>query len=112
MKWLHKLFESYLAPVDGVGACCGYPECPANISKERMKELICEVRTSLSDAEFEMRFNRIDADKSGVVEFDEFVIWLAEDEVGVADADEQRPPLDKLAETYGLDMETLADLHD
>jgi len=48
-----------------------------------MKELILEVVPSLSEAEFEARFMRIDTDGSGVVEYDEFVTWVHMDEVQV-----------------------------
>merc|ERR1740129_196237 len=64
--------------------CCLYPECPAALKKNQMRALIREVQPDLTDAEFEARFQRIDVDGSGMVEFDEFVTWVREDEVKIS----------------------------
>jgi len=114
--WMHKLFESYLQPdadqPDKVPVCL-YPECPAAITKVQMKSLMKEIRPSMEEVEFEMRFRRIDQDLSGNVEFDEFVTWVREDEVRVAGAEPmQKLTLEELAQVYGEGLPLIQYLYD
>lgn len=103
MQWLHRLFESYLG-TDGEGQphTCKYPERPAAILKAHMKELMTEVNPQLSLAEFEARFNRIDEDSSGQIEFDEFVTWVREDEIRVVGARGTKMPIVDLAQVHNI----------
>merc|ERR1712232_1277789 len=60
-----------------------------------------------------MRFRRIDTDLSGMVEFDEFVIWVREDEVRVAGAAPlQKMSFEELAMVYGETVEMIKYLYD
>jgi len=115
MEWLHRLFESFLEPdpdKPGVVPCCLYPECPAAIKKDQMRQLIMEVRPDMEDQEFESRFRRIDVDQSGMVEFDEFVTWVREDEVRVAGAaPSQKMSFVELAQVYDEDIQLIHYLH-
>lgn len=101
LQWLHELFEGFLQTDDGEPVFCNYPEDPATLNKAQMKTLIEEVKPDISDAEFEARFNRIDEDGSGLIEFDEFAIWVRQDEVRIVGASARK-----------MDFEELAALHD
>jgi len=113
IDWLHQLFESFLPPDPNAGPndpppCCLYPDCPAAIPKAQMKNLISEMKPDLTEAEFEMRFSRIDEDGSGMVEFDEFVQWIYTDDVKVAgSAGGAKMSFDELADMHGETIEMI-----
>jgi len=116
MNWLHHLFESFLQPdennPDQVPVCL-YPENPAAIKKVQMKALMKELRPSMEEVEFEARFRRIDQDLSGMVEFDEFVMWVREDEVRVGGAASlNKMSFEELAVVYSESVELIKYLHD
>jgi Ca2+-binding EF-hand superfamily protein len=116
MVWLHRLFESFLQPDEknpGVVPVCLYPETPAAITKVQMRALMKELRPSMEEVEFEARFRRIDQDLSGMVEFDEFVMWVREDEVRVGGAAPlQKMSFEELAIVYSESVELIKYLHD
>jgi Ca2+-binding EF-hand superfamily protein len=111
LRWLHQLFESHLVgDHDGQETYCGYPEKPASISKLHMRNLMMEVKPTITEAEFEARFARIDEDCSGHIEFDEFVVWLREEEVKV-EMRGTRKSFEELAECYSVTPEVIRYLH-
>jgi len=114
IKWLHQLFESYLGPdpdnpdellVDD------YPDNPAFIEKDTMMKLAMEVQPDLGISEFEARFQRIDRDGSGQVEFDEFVTWIHNDEVRVMGELNKKMTFDELAAAHDEALEIIMYLH-
>jgi len=116
IEWLHRLFESFLERdknnPDEVPVCL-YPEAPAALSKNKMRNLMKELRPDMEEVEFEMRFRRIDVDMSNEVEFDEFVIWVREDEVRVAGAAPlQKMSFEELAVVYGESVELIKYIYD
>jgi hypothetical protein len=116
IEWLHRLFESFLTPDPNDPTSvpvCLYPECPAAISKAQMRALMKEVRPYMEEVEFEMRFRRIDTDLSGTIEFDEFVMWVREDEVRVGGAAPlQKMTFEELAVVYSESVELIKYLHE
>lgn len=116
MEWLHRLFESFLQPDEkdpNTVPVCLYPECPAAIKKTQMRSLMKEVRPEMEEVEFEMRFRRIDTDLSGSIEFDEFVMWVREDEVRVGGAAPlQKMSFEELSVVYGESVELIKYLYD
>jgi len=116
MEWLHRLFESFLQPDENDPTAvpvCLYPECPAAIKKVQMRSLMKELRPSMEEVEFEMRFRRIDTDLSNMVEFDEFVTWVREDEVRVAGAAPlQKMSFEELAVVYSESVDLIKYLYD
>lgn len=115
MEWLHRLFESFLQPDENDPTAvpvCLYPDCPAAIKKVQMRSLMKELRPSMEEVEFEMRFRRIDVDMSNMVEFDEFVTWVREDEVRVAGAEPlNKMSFEELAVVYDESVELIKYLH-
>jgi Ca2+-binding EF-hand superfamily protein len=114
IKWLHQLFESYLGPdpnnpdellVDN------YPDDPAFIDKETMMKLAMEVQPDLGISEFEARFQRIDRDGSGQVEFDEFVAWIHSDEIRVMGDLNKKMTFEELAAAHDESMDVIMYLH-
>jgi len=114
IEWLHQLFASYLdpdparpdeVPVDN------YPDDPASIGKQRMRELVMEVQPDLGDSEFEARFMRIDSDGTGQVEFDEFVMWMQQDEIRVTGDDVKKMTFEELASSHDEPLTMIMYLH-
>merc|ERR1712125_177882 len=63
-----------------------------------MRDLMGEVRPEMEEPEFAAKFKRIDSDGSNVIEFDEFVIWVREDEIHISGgANEHRMTFEELA---------------
>jgi len=113
MQWLHAQFVDFLPPVDGAKQRCGYPENPAALSKHDVQMLMAEVKPEMTLAEFEVKFNHIDTDGSGELEFDEFVQWLGEDELELdAEADKTKPSKEELAARFKVTIERIEDLHE
>jgi len=105
LDWLHKLFESFLLPdpdagPDAPAPCCLYPDCPASITKEQMRVLVSEVEPSLSKAQFDARFKRLDQDGSGLIEFDEFAMWVHSSDVRVAGNAAVKMTFEEIANRY------------
>ena len=67
-------------------ATCFWPEI---IDKKTMFQLLKQIKPQITQEEFLARFRRIDEDKSGVIEFDEFVQWVYDDEVEVVGSAEK-----------------------
>jgi len=104
MTWLHELFESFVVPEPDApkdAPRCGYPENAKSIHKPQMRELVYMVNSTLTDAEFEARFRRIDQDSDGEIEFDEFVDWVYNDDIQVVGAGSKKMSLEDLAAAYG-----------
>jgi len=115
MHWLHAQFIDFL-PLreDGQKQVCGYPEDPAALSKNDVKNLMAEVRPEMTLAEFEVKFEHIDADGSGELEFDEFVQWLGEDELEL-DAEPEakiKPSKEDLATRFQVSVDRIEELHE
>jgi len=112
MEWLYRLFQSYVK--DGnPEAVCNYPDDPAAINRDQMFELLREVRPEMGEEEFNMRFRRIDQDRSGEIEFDEFVSWVGEDEIRVNnEAPLQKMPFEDLAFIFDQSVDLIQYLHD
>lgn len=115
MEWLHRLFESFLEPDPknpGVPPVCLYPDAPASIKKDHMRALMKELRPTMEEVEFEARFRRIDSDGSNQIEFDEFVMWVREDEVRVAGAGAmEKMTFEELAVVYSQTVDLIKYLH-
>jgi len=113
MNWLHRLFESYLGEDSaGEARICGYPEDPASLTVEQMRGIMSDVRPDMGEAEFLSRFQRIDQDGSGLVEFDEFVCWLVDDEVSVGGGKvKSHLPCHELAELFDVSEDLIDSLH-
>jgi len=116
MKWLHQLFEGFLQPDDQDDdtppVACGYPGNPAALNKDQMKALIKEVKPDIEESEFEAKFARIDEDGSQEIEFDEFVIWVREDEVRIVGTSDKKFEFSELAELHDQPLELIMYLHD
>jgi Ca2+-binding EF-hand superfamily protein len=114
MEWLHQLFESYLQS-DEEGApivVCNYPSDSGILSKDQMRSLLSEMNPDLTEPEFEARFNRIDEDGSGEIEFDEFVNWVCEDEVDVVGfSGGEKRSFQELADFFGEPVEIINYVH-
>jgi hypothetical protein len=80
MLWLHKIWESYVQE-SGDAQRCLYPQNPAQLKKQHVQEMMAELLPHLTTDEFEECFQKIDSDGNGTLEFDEFVVWISEDEV-------------------------------
>jgi len=115
LDWLHKLFESYLQPdsddPNAPAPCCLYPECPASLDKEQMRTLVTEVEPNLSRAEFEARFTRIDKDGSGMIEFDEFAMWIHSSEIRIAGNAACKMTFEEIANRYQEPLDLIMYLH-
>eukprot|EP00927_Polykrikos_kofoidii_P029584 TRINITY_DN25569_c0_g1_i1.p1 TRINITY_DN25569_c0_g1~~TRINITY_DN25569_c0_g1_i1.p1 ORF type:complete len:767 (+),score=197.63 TRINITY_DN25569_c0_g1_i1:64-2364(+) len=115
LKWLHELFVGFLQGEEeeenSDTRTCGYPENPAALEKAQMKALMQEVRPGIGEDEFQARFKRIDEDSSGLIEFDEFVIWVREDEVRIVGASSRKMSLEELAEIHVEPIEVIRYLH-
>merc|ERR1712224_627045 len=112
MHWLHAQFEGFFPPIDGVAQKCGYPDNPAALSKNDVKNLMAEVKHDMTLAEFEQKFVHIDIDGSGELEFDEFVQWLGEDELELdGEADTGKPTKEDLANRFHVSLERIDELH-
>jgi len=113
MHWLHAQFIDFLPLIDGVRQRCGYPENPAALSKNDVKNLMAEVKPEMTLAEFEKKFDHIDTDGSGELEFDEFVTWLGEDELELdAEADKTKPSKEDLAMRFKVTLDRIEELHE
>jgi hypothetical protein len=116
IQWLHHLFESFLQPDEddpNTVPVCLYPDCPAAIKKAQMRQLMKELRPNMEEVEFEMRFRRIDTDLSNMIEFDEFVMWVREDEVRVGGAAPlQKMSFEELAVVYSESIELVKYVYD
>jgi Ca2+-binding EF-hand superfamily protein len=108
LDFLHKLFESYLEDENG-NPCLddAYPQDPKFLTKDVMKALMIEVRPDMGAAEFESRFKRIDVDGSGEIEFDEFIVWVREDEIKVVGGNKGKEGFEELAVKYDEHPEVL-----
>ena len=78
LDWLHDQFKALLA-----GGHDGYPEDPNALSRDQVKQLIDGLQPDITADEFELKFNQIDQDGSGQIEFDEFVEWMTLDKIEV-----------------------------
>lgn len=114
IEWLHQLFESYMDPdpenPDELPEDT-YPDNPGFINKVKMKELILEVQPDLGEHEFDARFQRIDQDCSGRVEFDEFVTWIHADEVRVVGGSNKKMTFEELAAAHDEALEVIMYLY-
>jgi len=112
MHWLHAQFVDFLKPIDGVKPTCGYPENPAALTRNDVKSLMAEVKPEMTLAEFEEKFDHIDTDGSGELEFDEFVQWLGEDELELdATADTTKPSKEDLAARFKVSLHRIEAIH-
>lgn len=114
LMFFHDLFESFL-PVkeDGSPGTCGYPENPSVIDRKTMFSLLKQLQPTLTEAEFEARFKRLDHDASGVIEFDEFVRWVYDDEVGVVgSAEKVKRTFEELADDMDVDLKLIMYVYD
>jgi len=114
IKWLHQLFESYLGPDPNnpdESLVDDYPDNPAFIDKETMMKLTKEVQPDLGISEFEARFQRIDRDGSGKIEFDEFVTWIHADEVRVMGDLNKKMSFEELAAAHDEPLDVIMYLH-
>lgn len=111
LDFFHELFEGFLQQSDP-GKQCAYPECPASLDKTTMFSLISELQPTISEAELEARFRRIDADGTGQIEFDEFVRWVYDDEVAVIGAGAKKMTLEELAKDYGIPLDLVKYIYD
>jgi Ca2+-binding EF-hand superfamily protein len=108
MEWLYNLFESYLNGDGEEGSKYSYPDNPGSITKDHMREILREMNPDLTDPEFEARFLRIDEDGSGTVEFDEFAMWVHDDEVDVVGITlGENRGVEQLAELFGEPEEVI-----
>jgi hypothetical protein len=80
IEWLHSQFASL---VDG--GVDDYPENPSALSKDLMRELIKELQPQITEDQFAAKFAQIDSDGSGLIEFDEFLQWIADDDVEISE---------------------------
>lgn len=112
MHWLHKQFVDFLPPIDGVPQKCGYPENPAALTKDDVKQLMAEIRPDMTLPEFDQKFIQIDTDGSGELEFDEFVQWIGEDELELdAEVDQTKPTKEDLARRFKVSVDRIEELH-
>merc|ERR1719156_480772 len=112
MHWLHAQFVEFLPPIDGVKQRCGYPENPAALTKNDVKQLMAEVRPDMTLVEFDQKFIQIDTDGSGELEFDEFVQWLGEDELELdAEVEKTKPSKEDLARRFKVTVDRIEELH-
>merc|ERR1719378_95527 len=118
LKWLHELFESYLTGAsewseedDKPPPTCNYPDNPAFLTKEQMRELMKEVKPDIAEDEFGARFQRIDEDSSGKIEFDEFVTWVREDEVKIVGSSTRKYNFEELAGMHNQHIEVIKYLY-
>lgn len=115
LEWLHKLFESFLEPDPDPNApapCCLYPECPASINKEQMRNLVAEVEPNLTRGQFEARFKRLDKDGSGLIEFDEFAHWVHSSDVRVVGNTSLKMTFEELAWRYQEPVDLIVYLYE
>eukprot|EP00930_Biecheleria_cincta_P041854 TRINITY_DN28762_c0_g1_i2.p1 TRINITY_DN28762_c0_g1~~TRINITY_DN28762_c0_g1_i2.p1 ORF type:complete len:654 (+),score=163.79 TRINITY_DN28762_c0_g1_i2:334-2295(+) len=89
-----------------------YPECPAALDKQTMFSLVTELQPDISEAEFEARFRRIDKDRTGLVEFDEFVLWVHDDEVALVGAGAKKMTFEELAQDYSIPLDLVKYIYD
>lgn len=112
LEFLHELFETFLEPdQDGQPATCEYPDKPAAIGKVQMFSLLRMLNPNISEAEFDARFRRIDEDRSGKVEFDEFATWIHEDQVQCVGTKSKKMTLQDLASCYDQSLELIQYIH-
>jgi len=114
LNWLHSLFEGFLInedDPDGPPPKCGYPDDPASLTKEQMKDLILELNPNLTDPEFEAHYMRIDIDGGGSVEFDEFVTWLSENQINLTGVSSRKMTFSELAAFYGVTEDVIMYFH-
>lgn len=114
LMFFHDLFESFL-PVreDGSPGTCGYPDNPSVIDRKTMFSLLKQLQPTLTEAEFEARFKRLDNDASGVIEFDEFVRWVYDDEVEVVgSAEKVKRTFEELADDMDVDLKLIMYVYD
>jgi Ca2+-binding EF-hand superfamily protein len=111
LQWLHQLFEGFLVPnADGSQQTCNYPEHPAFLLKDHFRDLMTEVNPDLTEDDFAARFQRIDSDGSGMIEFDEFVVWVREDEVRVVGSS-KKLSFPELADIHNVPVDAIGYLH-
>ncbi|KAF4661225.1 hypothetical protein FOZ61_003444 [Perkinsus olseni] len=84
LAWLSEQFGTLLP--DGHD---DYPDNPQSLSKSAVRGLAEELCPEITDEEFEAKWEIIDADRSGSLEFDEFVEWMALDEFDIDDGEYQ-----------------------
>eukprot|EP00929_Paragymnodinium_shiwhaense_P036660 TRINITY_DN19613_c0_g1_i1.p1 TRINITY_DN19613_c0_g1~~TRINITY_DN19613_c0_g1_i1.p1 ORF type:complete len:755 (+),score=239.98 TRINITY_DN19613_c0_g1_i1:176-2440(+) len=111
LMWLHELFEGFLQKEGCEPVYCDYPTNPATLDKEQMRTLMQEVKPDITEAEFEARFQRIDEDGSGRIEFDEFATWLRQDEVRIGGGGGSKLTFEDLADQYGEDFQLISYLY-
>lgn len=114
LMFFHDLFESFL-PVkeDESPGTCGYPDNPSVIDRKTMFSLLKQLQPTLTEAEFEARFKRLDNDASGVIEFDEFVRWVYDDEVEVVgSAEKVKRTFEELADDMDVDLKLIMYVYD
>jgi len=114
MEWLHEQFEGFLqANEDGSTRKDDYPEHPSALTKEEMKELFATIMPDMTLAAFEKRFEEIDIDGSGEIEFDEFVEWLRADEIEMmGPTGEVKPTFEQLGKRFSVSIDRIQYLHD
>jgi len=113
MEWLHEQFEGFLPKnPDGSPQTDDYPDNPAALSKDDMKGLFADIMPEMTLATFEKRFEEIDTDGSGEIEFDEFVEWLREDEIEMTGpTGDVKPTFEQLAKRFSVPTERIEHLH-
>jgi len=77
LDWLHGQFKSFLPE----GLEDNYPEDPAGMTKPVMRKLMNDLLPGMSDEQFQVKFQEIDLDGGGQIEFDEFVEWLSSETI-------------------------------
>merc|ERR1712032_423867 len=67
----------------------------------------------MEDEQFNRAFDEIDLDGGGQIEFDEFVEWLAKEELDlqVEEGEIQKPSFEQLAKRYNFTMDRLMELY-
>jgi len=112
IHFLYDLFEGFFnQDEDPEAANHSYPENPGALSRDRMWDLMKEVKSDLTTPEFDARFQRIDEDGSGTIEFDEFVRWVREDEVRIVSTNDGKMSLNDLAAEHDESLALIQYLH-
>ena len=63
------------------GVIDGYPDEPIGITRDIMKPMMLDLLPGMTEEGFELAFDEIDLDGGGEIEFDEFIEWLAKEEL-------------------------------
>ncbi|CAD7976170.1 unnamed protein product, partial [Amoebophrya sp. A25] len=110
IEWLHGQFKSFLPD----GQEDNYPEDPYGMSKDTMRRLMSDLIPGMDDDEFESKFQEIDLDGGGEIEFDEFVEWLSKEtiQLDINAEDVGKPPFEQLAKRHNMDLEQIQKLYE